>query len=396
MGYYDSSDRFRRGIVIFITAVISAVIGGLLVLTLSPALVKAGVLPQQYFAGKTPPLTEGGGGPNQSVSVDVNSDITQAVKKARPAVVGVVNLQQSGDPFTQEPVQKGTGSGVVFDKQGDNALVVTNHHVIQGASQIGVVIENKDGGSQTVEAKLLGSDQPTDLAVLQIPAKYVKKVADFGNSDKLKAGEPALAIGNPLGLEFSQSVTSGVISSPHRQIKISETLDMDVIQTDAAINPGNSGGALVNAAGQVIGINSLKIAQQGVEGLGFAIPVNDAKPIINDLIQYGEVRRPYLGVALKDVASIDPRARSADLNLPDSVEEGVAVLEVTPGSGADKAGLQRLDVIVQLDGKKISSASRLRSYLWEEKEIGDKLKVTYYRDGEKRTSTVNLTAAPAE
>lgn len=396
MGYYDSSDRFRRGIVIFITAVISAVIGGLLVLTLSPALVKAGVLPQQYFAGKTPPFTEGGGGPNQSVSVDVNSDITQAVKKARPAVVGVVNLQQSGDPFTQEPVQKGTGSGVVFDKQGDNALVVTNHHVIQGASQIGVVIENKDGGSQTVEAKLLGSDQPTDLAVLQIPAKYVKKVADFGNSDKLKAGEPALAIGNPLGLEFSQSVTSGVISSPHRQIKISETLDMDVIQTDAAINPGNSGGALVNAAGQVIGINSLKIAQQGVEGLGFAIPVNDAKPIINDLIQYGEVRRPYLGVALKDVASIDPRARSADLNLPDSVEEGVAVLEVTPGSGADKAGLQRLDVIVQLDGKKISSASRLRSYLWEEKEIGDKLKVTYYRDGEKRTSTVNLTAAPAE
>ncbi|PTX62437.1 serine protease Do [Melghirimyces profundicolus] len=393
MGYYDNSDRFRQGWVIFLTAVISAVIGGLLVLTLSPALVRAGLLPQQYFAGGTPFLAEGQG-PTKTVSVDVNNDITKAVQKARPAVVGVVNLQRSDDPFSQETVQRGTGSGVIFDKKGDKALVVTNHHVIEGANQIGVVIPGEKNGGHTVEAKLLGSDPPTDLAVLEIPANYVKEVAEFGNSDKIKAGEPAIAIGNPLGLEFSQSVTSGVISSPHRQIQVSETMDMDVIQTDAAINPGNSGGALVNAAGQVIGINSLKIAQQGVEGLGFAIPANDAKPIINNLIQYGEVRRPFLGVSLKDVETIDPRTRSSELNLPDSVDQGTVVLDVTPGSGADKAGLERLDVIVQLDGKKIRNGSELRSYLWKEKKIGAKMKVTFYRDGAKKTTTVTLTQTP--
>lgn len=380
MGYYDRSDSVRRGIIIFLTAVFSAVIGGLLVLTLSPALVKVGLLPQQYFAGGTNDQKES----NETVNVDVNNDITQAVKKARPAVVGVVNLQKSGDPFSQEPVESGTGSGVIFQKKGGKALVVTNHHVIEGANQIGVVIPDKNGG-KSVEAKLLGSDPPTDLAVLEIPSKYVKRVATFGNSDKIKAGEPAIAIGNPLGLEFSQSVTAGVISSPHRQIQIAENLEMDVIQTDAAINPGNSGGALVNATGQLIGINSLKIAKQGVEGLGFAIPVNDAKPIINDLIRYGEVRRPFLGVeGLKDVESVHPRVRSDELGLPDAIDEGVIILGTITGSGADKGGLSRLDVIVQLDGKKIRNGSQLRSYLWKNKKVGDEMKVTFYRDGEKR------------
>ena len=290
-------------------------------------------------------------------------------------------------------MQSGTGSGVIFEKNGEKALVVTNHHVIEGANQIGVVIPGEDGG-KNVGAKLLGSDKATDLAVLEISSKYVTKVAKFGNSDQVKAGEPAIAIGNPLGLEFSQSVTAGVISSPQRQIKVSETMDMDVIQTDAAINPGNSGGALVNAAGQLIGINSLKIAEQGVEGLGFAIPVNDAKPILNDLIQFGEVHRPYLGVALRDLETVDLQARSTKLHLPDSVTQGVVILDITPGSGSAKAGLQRLDVIVQLDEQKIRDGSDLRSYLWKKKEIGDQMKVVFYRDGEKKSVTLTLTKAP--
>lgn len=392
MGYYDQSDRVRRGMLVFLTAIISAVIGGLLVLTLSPALVRMGLLPQEYFSRGNAPLSEGAG-PTQSVSVDVNNDITKAVQQVRPAVVGVVNIQESGGPFNQEPVQSGTGSGVIFEKKGEKALVVTNHHVIEGANQIGVVIPGEDGG-KNVGAKLLGSDKATDLAVLEISSKYVTKVAKFGNSDQVKAGEPAIAIGNPLGLEFSQSVTAGVISSPQRQIKVSETMDMDVIQTDAAINPGNSGGALVNAAGQLIGINSLKIAEQGVEGLGFAIPVNDAKPILNDLIQFGEVHRPYLGVALRDLETVDLQARSTKLHLPDSVTQGVVILDITPGSGSAKAGLQRLDVIVQLDEQKIRDGSDLRSYLWKKKEIGDQMKVVFYRDGEKKSVTLTLTKAP--
>ncbi|MFC4077260.1 S1C family serine protease [Salinithrix halophila] len=393
MGYYKNSDPTRRGFSLFLTGLISAIIGGMLVLMLSPVLVRSEILPQQYFTGQGPTISEGEG-PEESVSVNVDSNITKAVQKARPAVVGVVNLKESGDPFNQQTVEQGTGSGVIFEKRNGKALVVTNNHVVAGADEVSVVIPGQDNEGKQVKAKVLGKDSPTDLAVLEMSDKYVKAVAEFGNSDNIKAGEPAIAIGNPLGLEFSQSVTSGVISSPHRQIAVSETMAMDVIQTDAAINPGNSGGALVNAAGQVIGINSLKIAEQGVEGLGFAIPVNDAKPIINDLIRYGEVKRPFLGIQLRDLDTVSESARSSQLNLPDSVNRGVVVLDVTPGSGAAKSDLDRLDVITQLDGKDIKNGSELRSYLWKKKKIGDTMKVTYYRDGKKRTTTIKLGQEP--
>lgn len=388
MGYYDNTDRMRRYIGMLLTALISAVIGGLLVLTMSPALVKAGILPQQFFTGRGPALAERDGTTEQ-ISVDVQTDITEAVEQVRPAVVGVVNLQASGDPFSQEPVERGTGSGVIFEKKDGKAKVVTNQHVIEGASQVGVVIPDQNGG-KPVEAKVLGADKATDLAVLEMDAQHVEAVAQFGDSDKLKAGEPAIAIGNPLGLEFSQSVTAGVISSPSRTIQVSAVMDMDVIQTDAAINPGNSGGALINTAGQVIGINSLKIAQQGVEGLGFAIPSNDAIPIINDLIQYGEVRRAFMGVSLRDVETISQQAREQRLNLPDSVADGVVITDVQSGSPAAQGGLEPLDVIVQLDDTKIRNGSELRSYLWKEKSIGDEMRVTFYRNGEEQTTTITL------
>ncbi|GGE05845.1 serine protease [Marinithermofilum abyssi] len=377
---------------LFFTALAAAVIGGLLVLLLTPALIQSGILPEQYFAGRGPAFTDENG-PEKSVKVNVNTDITEAVEKVRPAVVGVVNLKKTDDPFSQKIVPQGTGSGIIFRKEDGKALVVTNHHVIAGAAEVGVVISNRSDG-KPVRAKVLGSDQPTDLAVLEIPAKYAKAVAPFGNSNNIKAGEPAVAIGNPLGLEFSQSVTAGVISSPHRNIQVSETMSMDVIQTDAAINPGNSGGALVNVAGQVIGINSLKIAEQGVEGLGFAIPANDAKPIINDLIQYGEVRRPYLGIGLRDLEAVPQEAWKSELNLPDNVTDGIVVLDVQPGTGAFKAGLRKLDVIVALDGKRMRNSSELRSYLWKNKKAGDDMEVTFYRNGKKMTKTVTLTKEP--
>ncbi|PTM56875.1 S1C family serine protease [Desmospora activa] len=389
MSYYDNSSRIRRYLGIFLIALISAVIGGLLVLGILPVMAQTGILPQQFFSG--PALNEEEG-PGKSVSVDVDTNITKAAEKAKPAVVGIINLQASGDPFSPETVESGTGSGVIIEKKGGKAKVVTNHHVIEGASQVAVVIPGENGG-KTVDAKVLGSDKLTDLAVLEIDDQVVKAIAEFGNSDKIKVGEPAIAIGNPLGLEFSQSVTAGVISSPHRTIAVSATMDMDVIQTDAAINPGNSGGALINSAGQLIGINSLKIAEQGVEGLGFAIPSNDAKPIINDLIKHGEVRRPFIGISLKDLETISEQARKQRLNLPDNVNEGAVVINIHPNSPAAQS-MEELDVIVQLDDKKIRNSSDLRSYLWKEKNIGEEMNITFYRQGKKETVTITLQKQP--
>ena len=192
--------------------------------------------------------------------------------------------------------ERGTGSGVIYDKSG---LIATNNHVVEGASEI--IVSLTDGRS--VKGKVLGADAATDLAVVKIDENNLP-VADFGDSSTLQVGEPAIAIGNPLGLEFRGSVTAGVISALNRSIQLGER-KFDLIQTDAAINPGNSGGALVNAEGEVVGINSAKIAVSGVEGIGFAIPINSAKPILDELAKKGRVVRPYIGASLvdKDIAN---------------------------------------------------------------------------------------------
>lgn len=389
MGYYDQSEHYqhpkRRLSSPIWTSLISAIIGGLVVLLLTPLFISKGII-------SLPPTSYNGAisGPVKTTSIKVNSDITKAVQKVAPAVVSVINYNRSEDFFNPQEVEKDTGSGIIFRKANGKALIVTNYHVIAGGDQFKVVISGSDNKKE-VNAKLLGGDQLTDLAVLEIPDTYVTAVAEFGNSDTLKAGEPAIAIGNPLDL--GQSVTVGVISSPKRSISVDEVNTTDVIQTDAAINPGNSGGALVNIAGQVVGINRLKIAEQGVEGLGFAIPVNEARPIIERLIQYGHISRPWLGVGLIDLSSL-PGYTLDQLGLPDSVTDGVAIAKVQPGSPADLAGLQPRDVIVALDDKPIKDSSELRSYLYKNKNVGDKVTVTYYRDGKKQTATLELGEAP--
>lgn len=192
-----------------------------------------------------------------------------------PAVVGITNKAYVRDIFNRvQLTERGTGSGVIYDKSG---LIATNNHVVEGASEI--IVSLTDGRS--VKGKVLGADAATDLAVVKIDENNLP-VADFGDSSTLQVGEPAIAIGNPLGLEFRGSVTAGVISALNRSIQLGER-KFDLIQTDAAINPGNSGGALVNAEGEVVGINSAKIAVSGVEGIGFAIPINSAKPILDEL-----------------------------------------------------------------------------------------------------------------
>ncbi|MDQ0338049.1 serine protease Do [Caldalkalibacillus uzonensis] len=308
----------------------------------------------------------------QQTSVEVTSDITEVVEKVSEAIVGVVNIQQTTDFFQQNirDVERGTGSGVVFEKKDGRAYIVTNYHVIEGAKEVEISL----GDGERVSAELVGADALTDLAVLSIDG-HVTTVAQFGNSDAIRTGEPAIAIGNPLGLEFSRTVTMGIISAKERSIEVQNGWELNVIQTDAAINPGNSGGALVNIAGQVIGINSLKIAEYGlqsgslgfsgtpIEGMGFPIPINDAVPVIENLMAYGKVLRPYMGIQLLDLASIDSYHWQETLKLPSDVNQGVVVTAVEPLSPADKAGLKERDVIVAINGEQIGNSIDLRKYL---------------------------------
>jgi serine protease Do len=397
MGYYDDHYEHirqkqkgnRRGT--FLAGFVGAVLGGMLVIVAVPSLVKWDVLP--YHVEQTEekqttvteqPTTE------KTIAVNVVTQVTKAVNKVSDAVVGIVNIQEAS--FWSEGGEAGTGSGVIYKKEGNKAYIVTNHHVVEGASRVEVSLS--DGTK--VPARLLGSDVWTDLAVLEIDAKHVTKVAEFGNSDVIKVGEPVIAVGNPLGLQFAGSVTQGIISGVNRTIPIDIDRDgipdwhAEVLQTDAAINPGNSGGALVNIEGQVIGINSMKIAQEAVEGIGLSIPINYAKPVIADLEKFGQVRRPYMGVELRSLSDIPAYHWQQTLHLPANVKEGVAILQVVPGSPAAQAGLREFDVIVELDDEKIDDVIALRKHLYNRKQIGDTMKVTFYRDGKKQTVTLKL------
>lgn len=397
VGYYDDEyqeqrrPRRKRGA--FFSGLIGAIIGALIILLVYPALVDRGILPSTSSENDLQQSDNTVAGVQKTVSVNVTSDITKAVSKVDNAVVGVVNIQKSSSFWDSgKSSEAGTGSGVIYKKSGNKAFIATNNHVVEGASEIEVSMS--DG--TRVKARLLGTDELTDLAVLEIDAKHVKQVATFGNSDSLKRGEPVVAIGNPLGLEFAGSVTQGVVSGTNRAIPQDLNGDgvadwqSEVIQTDAAINPGNSGGALVNIEGDVVGINSMKIAQEEVEGIGLAIPANSVRPVINDLERFGEVRRPYMGISSRSLDEISSYHLSETLKLPKDVVKGVAVIDVEPSSPAAKAGLKQYDVIVELDGKPISNIIDLRKVLYNQKEVGDKLKVTYYRDGKKQTTTMKL------
>jgi serine protease Do len=405
MGYYDDHSQGRyqkqsgnRG-GYFLASIAGAILGAMLVVISIPALSNQGFLP--YDVQPNNNQSAGGNNDNQDnfiqqqVSYDVNTDTTKAIDKAADAVVGINNIQNSNfwyDESGDDQGPAGTGSGVIYKKAGNKAYVVTNQHVVEGATQLEVTLN--DGTK--IPAKLLGGDVWTDLAVLEIDAAKIKKVAEFGNSEALKMGEPVMAIGNPLGATFSGSVTQGIISGINRTIPVDINQDgimdwqAEVLQTDAAINPGNSGGALVNIAGQLIGINSMKIAQDAVEGIGLSIPINYARPIIDDLEQFGVVKRPYMGVDLKSVAEIPGYYQEEALKLPRDINYGVALRQVVSNSPAAQAGLQELDVIVEMDGETIHDVIDLRKHLYQETKIGDQMEVKYYREGKLKTTTITL------
>ncbi|WP_265459953.1 S1C family serine protease [Enterococcus sp. HY326] len=343
-----------------------------------------------------------------NVSVNVNSDITDAVSKVQDAIVSVINYQASTsmDMFgntqtdSSELTEYSEGSGVIYNIDGDTAYIVTNNHVISGADSLSVLLS--DGTS--VDAELVGTDEYSDIAVLKVSSEGIDTTAEFGDSDALTVGEPAIAIGSPLGTDYANSVTSGIVSSLNREVQIStensNVVTSYAIQTDAAINPGNSGGALVNIEGQVIGINSSKITStssgESVEGIGFAIPSNDVVKIINQLVENGEVTRPGLGVKMYDLSFFSSQQREQYLSsLPEDVTSGAVIASVVSGSPADEAGLQQYDVITAIDGEEVTSSSDLKSKLYD-KSVGDSITVTYYRDGEEQTVTVNLTMTTSD
>ncbi|WP_309475284.1 trypsin-like peptidase domain-containing protein [Bacillus sp. 03113] len=330
----------------------------------------------------------------QPTAAPANSSIADIVEQASKAVVGIVNYQKQNDFYSQssQTVQKGSGSGIIFKKEGDTAYIVTNNHVIEGASKVEISLY--DG--KKVEAKLIGSDALTDLAVLKIDSKDVTDVIHFGDSTTLRPGDPVWAIGNPLGLDLSRTVTQGIVSAVNRSVTASTSAgnwDLNVIQTDAAINPGNSGGALINAAGQVIGINSMKISESGVEGLGFAIPSNDLIPIVDQIIKDGKIIRPYLGVGLADLEEVPQMYMPT---LPDNVDKGAVITNIDPNSAAAKAGLQAQDVIVSINGSKVEGAIDLRKYLYNKSKVGDKVELQVYHQGKLKMVYVTLTSNNAQ
>ena len=335
---------------------------------------------------------------NTSTGAKGGTEITKVVAEVKNAVVSVINKQATSTNNLYGTQQTGgelatasEGSGVIYKNENGYAYIVTNYHVIAKSQELEVLLA--DGTRE--KAEIVGSDQWTDLAVIRIANTNVTTVAEFANSDDVKVGETAIAIGSPLGSEFATSVTQGIVSATNRSVATDVDGDgqedwvVTAIQTDAAINPGNSGGALINSAGQLIGINSMKISKSSVEGMGFAIPSNEVASIIKQLEADGKITRPALGISMVNLSSVNERVIER-LNLPKDVKNGVVVAEVTANGSAKAAGLQSYDVIVEIDGQEIQGIQNLRKVLYSHK-VGEKMEVTYYRNGKKQTTTVSLT-----
>jgi serine protease Do len=315
------------------------------------------------------------------------SPIIAIAEQVGPTVVGIKNMSNNEAFNKAHPgIAQGSGSGVLIDDQG---YIVTNNHVVAGAEKLLVSLAN----GKELEGKLIGRDPRTDLAVVKIdPAQAGKFLyARLGDSDKVKVGELAVAIGNPLGEEFARTVTAGIISALNRTVEVGEGQRFTLLQTDAAINPGNSGGALVNSQGEVIGINSVKIINEKVEGMNFAIPINRVKPIIQDLISQGKVIRPWLGVLYRGVNNNDQLKQENGY----PVNYGIVVDQVAPNGPAAKAGMLDKDILIAFNEEKVTTFPDLQQFI-EKVKIGDNVKVTVLRGKATIVLTVKLEEMPQQ
>ena len=302
--------------------------------------------------------------------------VVEAVNKVKPAVVTVSTKSIVSGVFGQQEQQSGVGSGFIIDKEGS---IITNYHVVQGASTVKVILST----GKEANAKVINYDASQDLAMVKITDSNVKipGVAELGDSEKIQAGEEVIAIGSPLGEQFTGTVTKGIISAVNRTVKSSDGKTSNYIQTDAAINPGNSGGPLINSEGKVIGINTAKISESGVEGFGFSIPINTAKERISSL------SKPLLKIGISGIA-VD-ETTSKQHNIP----VGVWVNSVENFSAAAKAGIQRGDVITSFDGKTVKTVDEINT-IKAKHNNGDVVKVVVSRDGKKLTLSLKLEVSP--
>ncbi|HET7580780.1 MAG TPA: S1C family serine protease [Bacillales bacterium] len=398
MGYYNEGQKksgdpkIRSGFRWFWPGLLGGIIGVLLAALILP---EVGLLTNRTVDAKanqqqgTPTVQSSGNGQAKNVVLHVNGAYTSAVNKVSGAIVEVINYQKP-NPMAQKARPYELGSGIVYKKKNGKAYIVTNNHVVEGASRLEVKLEQHT----KVPAMLVGRDPLMDLAVIKVNADKVKEVAQFGNSSQLKRGEPVIAIGDPLGL--SGSVTEGVVSATHRTVPRDVNGDGNpdwratVIQTDAAINPGNSGGALINLQGKVVGINSMKIAMNNVSGIGFSIPINVAKPIIHQIEKYGKVIRPHLGIYYRPISDFPSRYRKKLFNLPESVKTGLYVARLQQGGPAAQAGIRKGDVITAINGHTIKNAVKFKKYLYKNLKPGQNVQVTIYRNGKKLTLSIQL------
>lgn len=312
--------------------------------------------------------------------VNDDSSINESVDLVYDAVVMIESYNKGS--------LTGTGTGFVYKKDDTNGYIITNHHVIENATEVKVVYIN----GNRVEAKVLGSDSFADLAVLSVSSSSVIKVANIGDSTESKLGDILFTVGSPLGEEYMGTVTKGILSGKDRMVEVDSTdgdFIMKVLQTDAAINPGNSGGPLVNLKGEVIGVNSLKLVKDEVEGMGFAIPIETAMESVK-LLEKGEViKRPALGISI--ISSTDKYSLLLNrIYLDKDFEYGVVIVSVDQSKVAGKAGLKAKDVILEIDGQKITSISQFR-YILFNYHIGDTISVKYYSGSEEKTVNITLT-----
>lgn len=363
--------------------------------------------------GETGSVTTSSSGTTKvNKSRTTSGTMTSAYKKVKNSVISVLNYKYTSSSSSSSDIYSifgygdsdssdsssskksltlySEGSGVIYTTANGKGYIVTNNHVISGAAKVKVMLDS----GKTIAANVVGKDSTSDLAVLSIDSKYVTQTASFGDSSSLQSAQTVIAIGSPEGYEYASTVTQGIISSPSRTITYNSN-QMTVIQTDAAINSGNSGGPLVNSDGQVIGINSMKLASSSsgdsVEGMGFAIPSNEVVTIVNQLVKNGKITRPQLGIKVAAIDELNSYYKK-QLGISTSLKKGLYVASVTSGSAAASAGIKKGDVITAADGKTVNDVATLHSILYSH-SVGDKVKITVNRNGKAMTFTVTLQAS---
>ncbi len=315
----------------------------------------------------------------KEVTVNENG-ISDGIEAVYDSVVVIENYQAGK--------LTGIGSGFIYDSTG---LIMTNYHVIEGATELKVILSSGD----TIDTKIIGSDEYADIAVLKIDETYVTQVAKIGSSEDMKLGDTVFAIGSPMSADYSGTVTRGIISGKNRMVEVSVGSStssdwiMNVMQTDAAINPGNSGGPLCNVSGEVIGINNMKIVESSVEGIGFAIPIEDAISWAEKLVNGETIKRAYLGIRMTDLSTSSYYLSREGINIDESITAGVIVTESVSGDPCDKAGIKKGDVIIKIGDYDVDTVAELRYYLYKY-EPDTEIEITYIRGKEKQTAKVTL------